>query len=45
VRRHIKNEISCLQLCAKAVLLNRGAAALYRALASIILGYDRFSWN
>jgi len=30
---------------AKAVFLNRRAAARYRALASIIPGRERFSWN
>jgi hypothetical protein len=29
----------------KAVFLNRRAAARYRALASIIPGSERFSWN
>jgi len=29
----------------KLVFLNRRAAALYRALASIIPGRERFSWN
>ena len=29
----------------KAVFLNRRAAAQYRALASIIPGLERFSWN
>jgi len=29
----------------KAVFLNRRAAAQYRALASIISGRERFSWN
>ena len=30
---------------ARAVFLNRRAAARYRALASIIPGRERFSWN
>ena len=29
----------------KSVFLNRGAVARYRALASIIPGRERFSWN
>jgi len=29
----------------RAVFLNRRAAARYRALASIIPGRERFSWN
>jgi len=29
----------------KAVFLNRRAAARYRALASIIPGREKFSWN
>jgi len=33
------------QALSKLVFLNRQAAALYRALASIITGHERFSWN
>ena len=33
------------QRLSKAVFLNRRAAARYRALASIIAGRERFSWN
>ena len=32
-------------LHSRTVFLNRRAAALYRALASIIPGRERFSWN
>ena len=31
--------------CLRAAFLNRRAAARYRALASIITGRERFSWN
>jgi len=33
------------ELMSRAVFLNRQAAAWYRALASIIPGSERFSWN
>jgi len=33
------------QFSFKAVFLNRRTAARYRALASIIQGRERFSWN
>ena len=32
-------------LCLSVVFLNHRAAARYRALASIIPGRERFSWN
>jgi len=36
---------SALGKSPKSVLLNRQATAWYRALASIIPGHERFSWN
>ena len=35
----------CCKTFSRAVFLNRRAAARYRALASIIPGRERFSWN
>jgi len=41
-----KNSVSSFDLVFfKSVFLNRRAAAWYRALASIIPGRERFSWN
>jgi len=34
-----------VKLLSKAVFLNHWATARYRALASIIPGHKRFSWN